>query len=598
MKAVIYARVSTEKQEELKTIESQIAEVKALIQQKGDTLIETFSDEGYSGTILARPALDRLRDEARNQTFERLYIHSPDRLARKYAYQVLILDELKKYNIEVVFKNMKTAETPEDHMLLGLQGIVAEYEKVKIVERTRRGRLFRAKSNHVIGNIPPYGYMCLPKNQSSTGFAEYKVNENEAKIVRLIYKWLIEEQVTTYKIVSRLHSQGIKARKGKLWAKSSVHKLLRNETYYGITHYNKHFYIPSNVEQEKGKYSRRENTLIRFRPKEEWIPIQVSPVIDKETFEMAQVQLRQNALMSNRNSKHTYLLKGLIKCGVEVGSMHGIPCHGKRYYRCYFKNKLNSPVPCRSSIVHADTIESIVWNSVVELLSNPVLMKTQFEKWIVKRKKDAVNFQSSEFQSKNAEQKLLGLKSEENKLLQAYSSGAISLDQLKEQNSRILKERKETEKNQTIVRSMQENRIATMPKSKDFKKYAGIFKTFLEGLKPESKQVILRKSKLNITVLDRNISIKGTLPTSPSVVLCPQPPYEGSAGCWENHAFPCIPLNSSSNEQKRNLGGFKNLFGHRTIRQSFRDDDAAISISSPHDFPGWAHRGRIVPNPG
>src|SRR3989338_3695726 len=182
MKAVIYARVSTEKQEEQNTIDSQIKELEIIIQQNGDSLIESFIDNGYSGTILARPALDKLRDGAKNQSFEKIYIHSPDRLSRKYAYQVLILDELKKYSIGVVFKNMKTAETPEDHMLLGMQGVIAEYEKVKIVERTRRGRLYRAKSNHVIGNIPPFGYVCIPKSQSNTGFAQYKINENEAKI--------------------------------------------------------------------------------------------------------------------------------------------------------------------------------------------------------------------------------------------------------------------------------------------------------------------------------------------------------------------------------------------------------------------------------
>jgi len=524
MKAVIYARVSTEKQEEQKTIESQIAEDEALIQHNGDTLMETFSDEGYSGTILARPALDKLRDEAKKQSFEKVYIHSPDRLARKYAYQVLILDELKKYNIEVVFKNMKTAKTPEDHMLLGLQGIVAEYEKVKIVERTRRGRLFRAKNNHVIGNIPPYGYECIPKKQSNTGFAQYKINECEAQIVRLVYKWLIEEQLTTYKIIDRLQSQGIKARKGNRWARSSVHKLLRNETYCGVTHYNKHYYILSNKEQEKGKYNRRENTLMRLRPKEEWIPIQVPPILTREIFEMAQNQLRQNALMSSRNTKHTYLLKGLLKCGVEMGTMHGIPVHGKRYYRCYFKNKLNSPVPCKSSIVKADSIETIVWDSVKSLLSSPNLIKDQFEKWINKQQKEAVNLPTSEYQNKNNEQKLLNLKSEENKLLRAFSSGVISLDQLREQNSRILKEQKEIEKNQIIALKVQEKRIINMPKTKDFKKYANVFKTYLEELKPIGKQIILRKSRLNITVLDRKISIKGTIPTKPTVTLCPQPP--------------------------------------------------------------------------
>ncbi len=529
MKSAIYARVSTEKQEEQKTVESQIKDLEDIIQLNDETLIESFIDNGYSGTILARPALDRLRDEARKQTFDKLYIHSPDRLARKYAYQVLILDELKKFGIEVVFKNMKSAETPEDEMLLGLQGIVAEYEKVKIVERTRRGRLFRAKSNHVIGNIPPYGYICIPKNQSKTGFAEYKINENEAKIVRLMYKWLIDEQLTTYKIIDRLQTQGIKARKGKMWGRSSVHKVLKNETYCGITHYNKHVNIPSNKEQEKGKYSRKEHTLLRYRPKEEWIPIQVSSIMSRETFEFAQQQLKQNALMANRNTKHTYLLKGLIKCGKEKGSMHGIPVHGKRYYRCHFKSHLNAIIPCNSSIVKADQIESVVWTSMSDLLSDPNLIRNQYEKWISKREKEINCFLTSDYQSKNTENELLRLKTEENNMLQAFRSGAITLEQLKEQNEVILKERKEIDKSKAILSTLLDKKIETIPKKKDFNKYASIYKMFLVGLDPIRKQVVLRKAKIKVTVLDRKLTINGTIPARPVVELCPQPPFKRTA---------------------------------------------------------------------
>jgi len=514
MRAAIYARVSTEKQEEEKTIDSQIDEVKALIQQNGDTLIDTFSDEGYSGTILARPALDRLRDEARKQSFERLYIHSPDRLARKYAYQVLILDELKKFNIGVVFKNMKTAETPEDHMLLGLQGIVAEYEKVKIVERTRRGRLFRAKSNHVIGNIPPYGLICIPKNQSDTGFAQYKINENEAATVKEMFKWLVEEQLTTYKIIDRLQTQGIMARKGNRWARSTVHKILKNETYCGITHYNKHYYIASTVEQEKGEYRRKENTLLRLRPHGEWIPINVPAIISRETFEAGQEQLRQNALMSNRNAKHAYLLKGLIHCGVEKGSMHGIPCHGKRYYRCYFKNKLNSTVPCKASIVKADTVETIVWDSVSQFLTDPKLIKEQFKKWVIKKNKESLTLNTSDFQAKNIEQELLSLKTKENNLFKAFASEAISLDQLKEQNVLILKERKELENNQIKVHNIREQTIISIPKTIDYERYAKAYRIFFNKIDPTKQQTVLRKAKLNVTVLDRKLNIKGVVPES------------------------------------------------------------------------------------
>jgi len=240
----------------------------------------------------------------------------------------------------------------------------------------------------------------------------------------------------------------------------------------------------------------------------------VPAIISREMFDAGQSQLKQNALMSDRNSKHTYLLKGLIHCGEEMGSMHGIPCHGKRYYRCYFKSKLNSPVPCKASIVKADTVESIVWESVSQFLTDPNLIKDQFEKWIKKKEKESSTLQTSDFQSKNIEQKLLSLKTEENSLLKAFTSEAISLDQLKEQNSRILKERKELTGTQLKVRSIQDKAIISIPKTIDFYRYAEEYKVFLNKAEPIRQQTILRKAKLNVTILNRILNIKGVLPDS------------------------------------------------------------------------------------
>src|SRR6516165_4237227 len=134
----IYARVSSERQAETHTIASQLAALRARVAQDGLALSEEvqFIDEGYSGATLVRPALERVRDLAAAGALDRLYVHSPDRLARKYAYQVLLLDELHRAGVEVVFLNRELGRTPEDDLLLQVQGMMAEYERAKIIDGT------------------------------------------------------------------------------------------------------------------------------------------------------------------------------------------------------------------------------------------------------------------------------------------------------------------------------------------------------------------------------------------------------------------------------------------------------------------------------
>src|SRR5919199_2202103 len=142
IQAASYARVSSEQQAEANTVASQVAALQARVAEDGLALPEErqFVDEGYSGATLIRPALERLRDLVAAGGVDRLYVHSPDRLARKYAYQVLLIDEFQRAGVEVRFLNRVPGETAEDALLLQVQGMVAEYERAKILERSRRGK--------------------------------------------------------------------------------------------------------------------------------------------------------------------------------------------------------------------------------------------------------------------------------------------------------------------------------------------------------------------------------------------------------------------------------------------------------------------------
>ena len=137
----MYARVSSEQQAEAQTMASQVAALRERVAAEGLTVPDAmqFLDEGYSGATLVRPALERLRDVVAARAVDRLYIHSPDRLARKYAYQVLLVDEFRRAGVEVIFLNRALGQSPEDDLLLQVQGMIAEYERAKIIERHRRG---------------------------------------------------------------------------------------------------------------------------------------------------------------------------------------------------------------------------------------------------------------------------------------------------------------------------------------------------------------------------------------------------------------------------------------------------------------------------
>ena len=170
LQVAIYARVSNVQQAEAGTIKSQLAELQQRVAQDGFSLSPefTFIDEGYSGASLIRPGLERLRDVVAMHGIDRLYVHSPDRLARKYAYQVLLVDEFERSGVEVIFLNRPLGQSPEDALLLQVQGMIAEYERAKIMERNRRGKRHAAQNGQVSAlSAAPYGYRYISKQDGS-----------------------------------------------------------------------------------------------------------------------------------------------------------------------------------------------------------------------------------------------------------------------------------------------------------------------------------------------------------------------------------------------------------------------------------------------
>src|SRR3989338_3514395 len=200
-----YARVSTSAQEEQQTIQNQVNSLQEFAKKNSYTIVEEYTDDGWSGDILARPSLDKLRQDAKSKVWEAVLIYDPDRLARRYSYQELVMDELREAGVEIMFITVSAPKNSEDKILHGVRGLFAEYERAKITERFRLGKLRKVKEGHILVSEALYGYRYIPKQDSVHGY--YEINEEEARVVRMIFTWVADQHMTLRAIVRKLRSE-------------------------------------------------------------------------------------------------------------------------------------------------------------------------------------------------------------------------------------------------------------------------------------------------------------------------------------------------------------------------------------------------------
>jgi site-specific DNA recombinase len=171
-----------------------------------------IEDEGYSGASLVRPGLERVRDLAAEGQIHAVLVLSPDRLSRKYAYQVLLIEELARHGVEIVFINAPQSGSPEDQLLLQFQGMIAEYERAQILERSRRGKRHRAKLGEIsVLSGAPYGYRYVRKSEECAAY--YEVIEAEAKVVREVYDLYTRHAFSIGAVTRRLNEQAVPKKK-------------------------------------------------------------------------------------------------------------------------------------------------------------------------------------------------------------------------------------------------------------------------------------------------------------------------------------------------------------------------------------------------
>jgi site-specific DNA recombinase len=304
-RVAIYARVSDPNAPE-GTIASQVAALEARLAQDGVRLEPEcrFVDDGYTGATLVRPALERLRDAVAAGALDRLYVHCPDRLARHYAYQVLLIDEFRRAGVEVVFLNRAIGTSPEDDLLLQVQGMVAEYERAKIRERSRRGKRHAAAQGVInVLSGAPYGYHYVNRHAGG-GAARYEVREEEAAVVRQIFRWI--GQLSIDAVCRRLQQLGQLTRTGKTrWDRKTIWGILRNPAYIGSAAFGKTRVAttPTRLRPIRGAVEQpRHASRVSDVPAEEWIRVPVPALVEPELFDAVQAQLAENRARSRQRA--------------------------------------------------------------------------------------------------------------------------------------------------------------------------------------------------------------------------------------------------------------------------------------------------------
>ena len=352
------------------------------------------------------------------------------------------MTEFQDHHVEVVFLKGAVDDTPEGKLMLHMQGAFSEYERTKISKRTRRGKILWAQQGAMVGGHAPYGYRLV--RRSDTHRARLEVHDFEAVVVKEMYQMLIDEQLRTRAIAVKLTENGVPTRKGaNQWQPMAVDRILRNPVYEGSFYYQRSESVEPAYRLSENPYRKRRKTGRKPRLPEDWIRIPVSAIIDEATWDMAQEQLRQNGVYSQRNNKrHQYLLRGLVKCPRCGSAYTGAANRGKRRYRCTREDPAISSTgkKCVPGSVSADLLEEAVWAAVTDALRRPEALAVEYERRLQQRPE---TLDSEQTQLALA---LKRIKAREDRITDAYINEAMELERYKVEMQKLRHQREELER--------------------------------------------------------------------------------------------------------------------------------------------------------
>src|ERR1700686_3626168 len=537
--AAIYARVSSDRQKENHTIASQTAALVEYAQKNGYSVPPewVFEDEGYSGAILVRPGLERLRDLAAEGQIAAVLVYSPDRLSRKYAYQVLLNEELSRCGVELMFLKAPAGTTPEDQLLVQFQGMIAEYDRAQIAERCRRGKKHMAHQGGVnVLSGAPFGYRYVKKSDTSAAF--YEVVEAEAKVVRMVFETYTQQGLSINAIARMLNDRQIATRTGKgRWERSTVWGMLRNPAYRGTACYGKTELRPRQritrpLRQRRGLPSR--DSAGSERPRVEWIEVPVPALVSEEMFVLAQEQLEKNKRHSPRRTMEPTLLQGMLVCEQCGYGLYRTSTHTSKqtlnYYRCIGSDgyrRLNGPV-CTNRPIRQDYLDQFVWSEIMRLLDDPGLIQTEIDRRReAAQKADPLRKREEELLREQAR-----LEKSSERLVTAYQEGLLTLPQLRQRMPPLQKQRQAVESELQSLRMAAVDEAKYLQLAENMAVFSSKLRVRAEALDIAVRQQILRLLVKEVLVGVDTITLRHSIPipqAGPGSNGSPTPP-SGATG--------------------------------------------------------------------
>jgi site-specific DNA recombinase len=517
MRAAVYARVSTTRQAQAQTIEQQLDRLRTAVAGRGWELGDqhVYRDDGYSGASLSRPGLDRLRDHAALADLDVVLVTAPDRLARNYVHQVLLIEELAGHGCQVEFLDRPMSDDPHDQLLLQIRGAVAEYERTLITERMRRGRHARLRAGTLLPwTRPPFGYRLDPDRPRDA--AAVRIEAGEAVLVAQLFDWYLEPAATLYQLTARLAGLGVATPTGKpRWTVASVRGILRNPAYAGRALTNRTRPAPAR---------RRKSALLPAgpgithapRPEEEWIEVPVPPIVTEETFAQVQAKLGANQQSAARNTRHEYLLRALVSCGAcRLACTGRQSAAGYRYYLCRGRSdslRAAQGRRCTARYIPAVQLDELVWADLCALLTDPAqithaLARAQSGAWL-----------PQELQARQAAigHALRQLGVQQQRLMDAYLAEVITLAELQ-------RKRQDLDRRHATLLAQQRQLDAAATQRMELQAVADGIDAFCQATRAglaaatfEQRRQLAELLIDRVIVTDDQVDIRYVLPTSPN----------------------------------------------------------------------------------
>jgi site-specific DNA recombinase len=536
--AAIYARVSSEQQREANTIASQTASLLEFAKNQDLEVPKewVFEDDGYSGATLERPGLEHVRDLAAEGQIRVLLAYSPDRLSRKYAYQILLMEELARNGVETLFVKAPQGSSAEDQLLVQFQGMIAEYERAQILERSRRGKRHRAQSGEIsVMSGAPYGYRYIRKTDEAP--AAYVVLEDEARVVQRIYEMYTVEGLSIGEITRRINAEGIPTRKASArWERSTVWAVLRNSAYRGVACFGK-TRVSSRARvirpQRRRGVVTPSMTAGHERPRDEWIEIPVPALVSEESFARAQELLQENKIRSRRRTIEPSIVQGMVscqKCGYAFSRTSTYTSARKiHYYKCIGSDswrKLGGPVCDNGRLVRQDLLDQIVWTEVIRLLEDPTLIQQELDR----RLAAARSSDPAKKREQSLQRELAHVGKGIERLLSAYQEALMSIEELRARMPALRQREQALRAELQALADQANDRAAFLRLAETLMAFLARLHGAADTLSIIERQRIVRLVVKDVLIGDDTITIRHSIPVSQGAPQGGCPPSTQAGG--------------------------------------------------------------------